>query len=116
MEVNRHLFSKCKWEAACFSSADCLQSIQYATREFSILLTLRSYRQIAIAMSKKHIPGLLKPFDPHTPNDLNGFLQLLAFQTGHSPSTRAGGYALETSFPAKLQPDLIYRYLENSRV
>jgi hypothetical protein len=59
---------------------------------------------------------LVKPFDAHTPQDYDGFLQLLAFQTGHKPSTHTSAYALETAFPAKLQPDLIRRYLENSRI
>jgi hypothetical protein len=77
-------------------------------------MTMRNYRQISVAMSKKHMPDLLKPFDPHTPNDLNGFLHLLSFQTGHKPSTHAGAYALERGFPSKLQPNLIHRYIENS--
>jgi hypothetical protein len=77
---------------------------------------MRNYRHIAIAMSKKHIPNLLKPFDAHAPQDYDGFLRLLAFQTGHKPATHANAYALETAFPAKLQPDLVCRYLENSRV
>lgn len=77
---------------------------------------MRRYRRIAIALSKKHLPALVKPFDAHTPQDYGGFLQLLAFQTGHKPSTHSSAYALETAFPAKLQPDLIRRDLENSRV
>ena len=43
-------------------------------------------------------------------------MQLLAFQTGHRPLTHAGCYALERAFPAYLQPNLIHRYLDNSRV
>jgi len=59
---------------------------------------------------------LIKPFDPNTPKDYDGFLRLLSFQSGHKPLTHASTYALEREFPAKLQPDLIDRYLENSRV
>jgi hypothetical protein len=77
---------------------------------------MRRYRHIATALSKKHFPALVKPFDAHTPQDYNGFLQLLAFQAGHKPLTHTSAYTLETAFPAKLQPDLINRYLENSRV
>ncbi|KAJ9634203.1 hypothetical protein H2199_009087 [Coniosporium tulheliwenetii] len=72
--------------------------------------------QIAISIAKKHLPPLIKPFDPNTPKDYDGFLRLLSFQSGHKPLTHAGTYALEREFPAKLQPDLIDRYLENSRM
>jgi hypothetical protein len=74
------------------------------------------YRQIAVSIAKKHLPALITPFDPNTPKDYNGFLQLLSFQTGHKPVTHAAAYALEHGYPTKLQPDIIDRYLENSRV
>ncbi|ENI03218.1 hypothetical protein COCC4DRAFT_143923 [Bipolaris maydis ATCC 48331] len=72
--------------------------------------------QTAVSIAKKHLPGLVAPFDPSTPKDYNGFLQLLAFQTGHRPVTHASAYALEHGFPTKLQPDLIDRYLVNSHM
>ena len=113
---NLHLFTRHDWDSACFSLDACLRSLQKSTEDSPILLTTRNYRHIAVAMSKRHIPDLLKPFDAHVPQDYDGFLRLLAFQTGHKPETRANAYALEIAFPAKLQPDLIRRYLENSRV
>lgn len=58
---------------------------------------------------------MITPFDLNTPKDYDGFLKLLAFQTGHRAATHAGAYALEHGFPAKLQPELIDRYLENSQ-
>lgn len=114
--INRHLFNRHDWETACFSPAMCLKSLQIATRASPVKLTIRNYRQIAVAISKQHLPSLLRPFDAHAPNDYDGFLRLLSFQTGHKPSTHSGAYALEHAFPSKLQPDLIHRYLENSRV
>jgi hypothetical protein len=74
------------------------------------------YRQTATSIAKKHLPALVTPFDPNTPKNYNGFLQLLAFQTGHRPVTHASAYALEHGFPTKLQPDLIDRYLVNSHM
>jgi hypothetical protein len=59
---------------------------------------------------------MIAPFDPNTPKDYDGFLQLLSFQTGHRPATHAAAYALEHGYPTKLQPDLINRYLENSQI
>ncbi|GAB7336844.1 hypothetical protein MBLNU13_g00015t1 [Cladosporium sp. NU13] len=113
---NKHLFTRHDWDSACFNSDACLRCLQKSTTDSPIPMTMRRYRHIAIALSKKHLPALVKPFDAHTPQDYDGFLQLLAFQTGHKPSTHISAYALETAFPAKLQPDLIRRYLENSRV
>jgi hypothetical protein len=103
-EPNRHVFSKHDQVSSCFKSADCLRSLRAATPDSPLKMTMRHYRQISIAMSKRHMPNLMKPFDPHTPNDLDGFLRLLSFQTGHKPSTHVGAYALERGFPSKLQP------------
>ena len=69
-----------------------------------------------MSIAKKQLPALIAHFDPNTPKYYDGFLQLLSFQTGHKPATHAGAHALEHGYPAKLQPDLIDRYLENSRV
>jgi hypothetical protein len=113
-DPNRHIFSKHDQMVTCFKPSDCLRSLGAATVDSPLKMTMRNYRQISVAMSKKHMPDLLKLFDPHTPNDLSGMLHLLSFQTGHKPSTHAGAYALEREFPSKLQPDLIYRYVENS--
>jgi hypothetical protein len=115
-EPNRHIFTKHDQATSCYNSDDCLRSLKLATAQSPMTMTMRNYRQVAIAMSKRHIPSLLKPFDPHLPNDLDDFLSLLSFQTGHKPATRSGAYALENGFPSKLQPDLIHRYLENSDI
>jgi hypothetical protein len=115
-EPNRHIFTKHDQVTSCYNSDDCLRSLKLTTAQSPMTMTMRNYRQIAIAMSKRHIPGLLKQFNPHLPNDLDGFLSLLSFQTGHKPATRSGAYALENGFPSKLQPDLIHRYLENSDI
>ncbi len=60
--------------------------------------------------------GLTQQFNPYTPFDGNGLVTLLSWQSGHRPETRTTHYALEREFPAKLQPELIDRYLENSRI
>ncbi|PVH90623.1 hypothetical protein DM02DRAFT_483906, partial [Periconia macrospinosa] len=73
-------------------------------------------KQVVVSIAKKHLPTVAAPFDPNTPRDYSGFLKLLSFQTGHKPTTHAGAYALEHGFPSKLQPNLIDRYLESSRI
>jgi hypothetical protein len=113
---NRHLFTRHDWDSACFNSDACLRYLQKSITDSLILITMRRYRHIAIALSKKHLLVLVKLFDAYTPQDYDGFLQLLAFQTRYKLSIYTSAYALETTFPAKLQLDLIRRYLENSRV
>jgi hypothetical protein len=81
-----------------------------------ILYVYRLYRQTAVSIAKKHLSALVTLFDPNTPKDYNGFLQLLSLQTGHRPVTHASAYTLEHSFPTKLQPDLINWYLVNSHM
>jgi hypothetical protein len=112
-EPNRQIFTKHDQATSCYDSDDCLRSLKLATAQSPMTMTMRNYRQIAIAMSKRYIANLSKPFDPHLPNDLDGLLSLLSFKTGHKPTTRSGAYAVENGFPSKLQPDLIHRYLEN---
>lgn len=113
-KTNLHLFSLNSHPTGCFSAADCSKSLEQATPDCPVRLQLSIYRHVAVAISKKHIPTLLEPFDPNVPKDRDGFLHLLAFQTGHTPSIHASAYALERGYPARLQPELIDRYFENS--
>lgn len=115
-KTDLHLFTLSSHPTACFSAADCSKSLELATSGCPIRLQLGIYRHIAVAISKKHIPTLLEPFDPNIPKDQNGFLHLLAFQTGHTPSIHASAYALERGYPARLQPELIDRYVKNSLI
>jgi hypothetical protein len=114
--TNPHLFSTHESATACFSSDQAHSSLRKSTADCAAPTTTSLYRQTATSIAKKHLPSLVASFDPNTPKDYNGFLQLLAFQTGHRPATHASAYALEHGFPTKLQPDLIDRYLVNSHV
>jgi hypothetical protein len=113
--TNPHLFTVYDSASACFSSPACSKTLEQSTAGCPVRLNFQTYRQIAVAVSKKHLPGLTQPFDPNTPNDYGGFLRLLSFQTGHNPSTHASAYALDRAYPAKLQPELVERYFEGSR-
>ena len=114
--TNPHLFTTRRSPAVCFTAETCVKSLQVSTSSCPIKLNMKLYRQIAISFAKRHIPALLQPFDPNTPKDYDGFLRLLSFQTGHNPSTHVGAYALDKAYPAKLQSELIERYLQNSIV
>jgi len=109
-----HLFTAHDTPSACFSSAACSKILQQSMPECPILLHFQIYRQIAVAISKKHLPGIVQPFDPNTPRGCDGLFRLLSFQTGHNLATHAGAYALDRAFPAKLQPDLVEQYLQIS--
>jgi hypothetical protein len=112
--MNLHLFSLSCYPTGCFSATDCSKSLEQATPDCPIWLQLSTYQHVAVAISKKHILTLLEPFNPNILKDLNSFLHLLAFQTGHTPSVHASAYALERGYPARLQPELIDCYFENS--
>jgi hypothetical protein len=114
--TNPHLFTAYDTPVSCFSSAACSKILQQSTPECPILLHFQVYRQIAVAISKKHLPGIVQPFDPNTPRGYDGLSRLLSFQTGHNPATHAGAYALDRAYPAKLQPDLVEQYLHISNV
>ena len=113
--TNVHLFTLHNSASGCFSTEHCNKSLQEATPESPLPLKIRLYRQVAISIAKKHMTKLIEPFNPNVPKDYAGFVQLLAFQTGHKLATHSSAYALEHAFPSKLQPDLILRYLDNSQ-
>jgi hypothetical protein len=107
-----HLFTAYSTPFACFSSAACSKILQKSMPESPILLHFQVYRQIIVAISKKHLSGTVQPSDVNAPRDHDGRSRLLSFQTGHNPATHAGAYALDRAYPAKLQPDLLERYRE----
>jgi hypothetical protein len=112
--TNLHLFTLSCHPKGCSSAADCSKSLEQATPDCSIRIHLSIYYHLAVVIGKRHIPTLLEPFDPNIPKDRNGFLHLLAFQTGHAPSIHASAYALKRGYTARLQPELIDRYFDNS--
>jgi hypothetical protein len=114
--TNPHLFSTHDSAAACFTSDQAHSSLKKSTSNCAVPITTSVHRQVAVSIAKKHLPALVQSFDPNTPKDFNGFLQLLSFQTGHRPVTNASAYALEHGFPTRLQADLIDRYLVNSHM
>jgi hypothetical protein len=114
--TNPHLFSTHESATACFSSSKAHSSLKRSTAKCPTPTTTSLYRQTANSIAKKHLPALVTLFDPNTPKNYNGFLQPLAFQTGHRPVTHASAYALEHGFPTILQPDLIDRSLVNTHM
>lgn len=75
-------------------------------------LGVAAYRQVAIAIAKRHIASIAKPFNLHSPVGTFGQdLSLgLARQCGHTLQTLATSYALDQAYPTRLQPELIRQY------
>jgi hypothetical protein len=115
IQNNPHLFKRHADSNSCFTAAQALKALQNSTQKCPFPLNFALYRQIAVSIAKKHLPNLIQPFDAHMPDDPSGFLKLLSFQTGHNPITHASAYALDRTLPAKLQPELIARYIQNSQ-
>jgi hypothetical protein len=69
-----------------------------------------------VAISKKHLLGIIQPFNPNIAKDFDRSLRLLSFQTGHNSATHAGAYAFDRAYPAKLQPNLVERYFQTSEI
>jgi hypothetical protein len=102
-----HLFTAYDTPSTCFSSAAYSKILQQSMLESPILLHFQMYRQIVVAISKKHLSGTVQPFDANALRDHDGPSRLRSFQTGHNPATHAGEYALDRAYPAKLQPELV---------
>jgi hypothetical protein len=100
--TNPYLFSTHESATACFSLDQAYLSLRKSTADCAAPTTTSLYRQTATSIAKKHLLSLVALFDPNMPKDYNGFLQLLAFQTGYRLATHASAYALEHSFPTKL--------------
>ncbi|PVH69601.1 hypothetical protein DL98DRAFT_624055 [Cadophora sp. DSE1049] len=114
MSTNPHLFTLHDTATGCFSSNACLKSLQLSTQGCGFQLTIKLYRHTAISVVKKHIPAIIASFDPNAPSEYAMFLKTLAFQTGHTIQTHSRSYALDNTYPAKLQSDIIDRYYQSS--
>ncbi|KAF6795410.1 hypothetical protein CMUS01_15927 [Colletotrichum musicola] len=82
-----------------------------ATHLFGFTLSVRTYRQISIAITEKHIKQIRRPFNrlqdkgPDAPIE-----SALAWQSGHRPLQRATTYGLDGAYPDSLQPALLQVY------
>ncbi|EXM14467.1 hypothetical protein FOTG_17142 [Fusarium oxysporum f. sp. vasinfectum 25433] len=74
-------------------------------------VNIRVYRQLAIAITEKHVREVYTPFnrydDCSSDADINA---IFAWQTGHRPLQRGITYGLDGAYPFKLQPSLLRCY------
>jgi hypothetical protein len=76
---NRHLFTRHDWDSACFNSDACLRCLRKATTDSPTPMTMRRYRHVAIALSKKHLPALLETIRCTHPSRLRWILVATCF-------------------------------------
>lgn len=74
-------------------------------------INVRTYRQLAIAITEKHVREVYTPFNRHddcsNDADINA---AFAWQSGHRPLQRGITYGLDGAYPSRLQPSLLRCY------
>ncbi|KAH7261579.1 hypothetical protein BKA59DRAFT_488953 [Fusarium tricinctum] len=74
-------------------------------------VNVRTYRQLAIAVTEKHVREVYTPFnrydDCSDDADINA---IFAWQSGHRPLQRGITYGLDGAYPSRLQPSLLRCY------
>ncbi|KAM0721326.1 hypothetical protein Q7P37_003030 [Cladosporium fusiforme] len=72
---------------------------------------VRSYRQLSIAVTEKHLAHLSFPSKRHQDKSENAQLEVaFAWQSGHRPLQRGTSYDIDAAFPDSLQPALLRVY------
>ncbi|KAL2137466.1 hypothetical protein VTI28DRAFT_9592 [Corynascus sepedonium] len=72
---------------------------------------IRLYRQIAIAITEKHVRQIRNPFNRFDDRTTNANVDVaFAWQGGHRPLLRSYIYGLDKAFPDSLQPALLQIY------
>jgi hypothetical protein len=71
---------------------------------------IANYRQITVAIAKKHIKDIAGVFDMLHNTTATAYELIVAWQTTHSIRVNLSQYGLEKAYPTKLQPALIEQY------
>jgi hypothetical protein len=74
-------------------------------------LSVKTYRQLSIAVTEKHVRPILTPFNRNDDRSKDADLSVaLAWQSGHRPLQRGISYGIDGAFPDTLQPALLRVY------
>jgi hypothetical protein len=74
-------------------------------------INVRTYRQLAIAVTEKHVREVYIPFNRHDDCSDNADINtIFAWQSGHRPLQRGITYGLDGAYPSRLQPSLLRCY------
>ena len=93
--------------------ADQLTAVmkKHSKRTYSATLTVASYQQTVLAIAKQYIATIAEPFNAERPEHITKIWKDIALQAAHNVQTLSTSYAQDKSYPSKLQPQLIGRYL-----
>jgi hypothetical protein len=71
----------------------------------------RMYRQLAIAVTEKHVREVYTPFNRYDDCSSDADINVIfAWQSGHRPLQRGITYGLDGAYPFRLQPSLLRAY------
>ncbi|KAH7199165.1 hypothetical protein BKA60DRAFT_411898, partial [Fusarium oxysporum] len=74
-------------------------------------VNVRMYRQLAIAVTEKHVREVHIPFNRYDDCSSDADINVaLAWQSGHRPLQRGVTYGLDGAYPFRLQPPLLRAY------
>ncbi|KAF7944511.1 hypothetical protein EAE96_010902 [Botrytis aclada] len=75
-------------------------------------LGVAAYRQVVIAIAKRHLSSIEKPFNIYSSTaSMSHYPWIgIARQSGHTPQALATSYAIDEAYPTRLQPELIRQY------
>ncbi|KAH7463312.1 hypothetical protein FOMA001_g18009 [Fusarium oxysporum f. sp. matthiolae] len=74
-------------------------------------VNIRTFRQIAISITEKHVREVHSPLDIYDDTTADADLNAaFAWQSGHRPLQRGITYGLDGAFPNQLQPSLLRSY------
>ncbi|KAK2684922.1 hypothetical protein QWA68_016528 [Fusarium oxysporum] len=85
--------------------------VKATSKTWSQPINVRLYRQLAIAITERHVREVYTPFNRY--DDLGSGADrnaVFAWQSGHRPLQRATTYGLDGAYPFRLQPALLRAY------
>lgn len=82
-----------------------------ATSTLGFPLTVKTYRQISIAVTEKHIRQIANPFNHYDDRSKEADVNVVfSWQSRHRPLQRGTTYGIDGAFPDSLQPALLRVY------
>jgi hypothetical protein len=95
------------WTAGCLSKAIKGCAKQACGYEFGV----RTYRQLSIAITERHVKQISQPFNRYDDKASNTDIEVaFAWQSGHRPLQRGTMYGMDAAYPDALQPALLRIY------
>ena len=106
------LFSNPQGTGSPWRSEILSQALRDSSSHLEMSFSISNYRQVVIAITKRHIRAISVPFnindDVSSKADLSN--AVWSWQAGHRPLQNSTSYALDRAFPNKLQPELLRLY------